>query len=139
MIPGILWKLLFAFFSAAIAAADIKTGKVPRLAFVFAFPVFFILRIPLDERPSYWEPIVGCLAGLCVFLLVFYISGRKLGLADVWYAALIGLVLGPLWWYAAIGGACVAGIIYILVSRQRRIPFIPFMALGGIVVSFVMG
>ena len=137
MISDILWKLLFIPFSAVIAASDIKTGKVPRIVFVIAFPVFLILRLLLDDRSEYLEPITGCLTGLIIFLLAYFISGKKLGLADVWYSALIGLVLGPWIWYAAMGGACITGIIYMLVSKQRRIPFIPFMALGSIVASIV--
>ena len=139
MISETVFKVLFSLFSVIIAAADIKTGKVPRIAFIIAFPVFFLLRVLSNEQLPYWEPIAGSLAGLTVFLLAYFITGKKLGLADVWYSALIGLVLGPWWWYAAIGGACIAGIIYILVSKQRRIPFIPLMALGSIIVSIVHG
>jgi len=135
MILGILWKLLFALFSGAIAYADIKTGRVPRIAFIVAFPFFFILKLLLHEHIPAWESIAGGLAGLLIFLSAYYISGRKLGLADIWYSALIGLVLGPWWWYAAIGGACTAGIIYFLISRRRQIPFIPLMALGSVVMS----
>ena len=118
-----------------IAATDIKTGKVPRAAFIFAFPFFFILKLLLKEQLPAWEPIAGAIIGLSIFLLAFFISGRKLGLADVWYSALIGLILGPLWWYAAIGSACIAGIIYILISNQIKIPFIPLMAFGSIIVN----
>jgi len=135
MVRDVLWKILFVLFSAAIAAADIKAGKVPRLAFIFAFPFFFILKLLLNEHLPAWEPIMGGIAGLIVFLLVFFISGRKLGLADVWYSGLIGIVLGPLWWYAAMASACIAGLIYMFLSNQRRIPFIPLMALGSIAMS----
>ena len=139
MASDVLWKPLFILFSAAIAATDIKTGKVPRAAFVFAFPFFFILGVLTAGRPGYWEQAAGSLIGLAVFMLAYFITGKKLGLADVWYSALVGMVLGPWRWYAAMGSACIAGTICILVSKQRSIPFIPFMALGSIVVSFVLG
>ena len=133
-----MWKLLFVLFSALIAAADIKAGKVPRIAFAFAFPFFFVIKVLMDEKNPVWEPLMGCLAGFSIFLLVFFISGKKLGLADVWYSALIGLVLGPLWWYAAMCCACVTGIIYLLISKQRKFPFIPFMALGSFVMCVII-
>ena len=139
MNQGLLWKIIFVIFSAAIAAADIKTGRVPRLAFVFAFPLFFVLKLLLDEHLPAWEPIVGGLTGFTIFLLVFFISGKKLGFADVWYSGLIGIVLGPWLWYAAIGSACIAGLIYFFISKQLRIPFIPFMALGSIIVCLALG
>jgi len=139
MIIKIILKILFIIFSAAISAADIKTGKVPRIAFILAFPVFFALTLLADDQLPLWKPFAGCLTGLIVFLLVYFISGKKLGLADVWYSSLVGLILGPWWWYAAMGSACAAGIIYILILKQRRIPFIPFMALGSVVIGFVKG
>ena len=137
VVSGILFKALFAIFSLAVSLADIKTGMVPRLAFIFAFPLFFALGLlpPAPHPPE--ESLAGALLGLLVFLLAFFISKKKLGLADVWYSALTGLVLGPLWWYAAMCCACAAGIIYILVSRRRQIPFIPLMAFGSIVMCFI--
>ena len=139
MIPGIVLKIFFIFFSVFVAASDIKNGKVPRVAFVFAFPFFIILRFFLDERFPTWEPVAGCFAGLVIFLLAFFISGKKLGLADVWYSALIGLILGFWWWYAAIAIACITAVVYIGVLKKRRIPFIPFMALGSIAISIIQG
>ena len=139
MISGIFWKLLFAVFSLTIAISDIKTNRVPRAAFIIAFPVLLVLKLFSDEQLPYWEPIAGCMAGFFIFILVFFVSGRKLGLADVWYSTIIGLVLGPWWWYAAMGGACITGIMYVFITKQRRIPFIPFMALGSIVMSIIRG
>jgi prepilin signal peptidase PulO-like enzyme (type II secretory pathway) len=135
MISGLAVKILFFIFSFAIALSDIKNGEVPRIAFVIAFPVFFILCLLSANSHSALVILAGALLGVSVFLLAFIISGKKLGLADVWYAALIGLVLGPWLWYAAMLCACIAGIVYILVSGRRKIPFIPLMALGSVVVS----
>ena len=127
----VLGKVLFAVFSIIIAAADIKTGKVPRLAFVIAFPFFLVLALLQNEIRLPMTVLAGALLGFLVFLLAYFVSGKKLGLADVWYSALIGLVLGPWWWYAAMGCACVCGIVYIMVSKRRKIPFIPLMAFGS--------
>ena len=134
MMHAVFGKVLFAVFSIIIAAADIKTGKVPRLTFVTAFPLFLVLALLKNGFHLPLGALTGALLGLLVFLIAFFVSGKKLGLADVWYSALIGLVLGPRWWYAAMGCACVCGVVYILVSKRRRIPFIPLMAFG----SFVM-
>jgi len=135
MISGLVVKILFSIFSFAITVSDFKTGGVPRIAFVFAFPVFFVLCLLSGNSQSALVMLAGTLLGLSVFLLVFIISGKKLGLADVWYAALIGLMLGPWLWYAAMFCACIAGFVYILVSGRRKIPFIPLMALGSVAAS----
>jgi len=135
IISEMVIKILFSIFSLAIAASDLKIGAVPRIAFALAFPVFFVLCLLSGNSHPAVIMLAGALLGLSVFLLTFIISGKKLGLADVWYSALVGLVLGPRLWYAAMFIACIAGIVYILVSRRRKIPFIPLMALGSVVVS----
>jgi len=130
---------LFVTFSFAIALLDVKTGAVPRVAFIIAFPVFFTLNMIRVERHSLLMIIAGTLLGLFIFSLAFFISKKKLGLADIWYSGLIGLVLGPLWWYPAIGIACVAGVSCVFMFKKRRIPFIPCMAAGSVTVSIVKG
>jgi prepilin signal peptidase PulO-like enzyme (type II secretory pathway) len=77
------------------------------------------------------EPVIGGVLGIIVFLPAFFISGKRLGLADVWYAALSGIVLGPLRWYPAVLLSCVFGFLFIVISRRRSIPFIPCMAAGS--------
>jgi prepilin signal peptidase PulO-like enzyme (type II secretory pathway) len=136
MISVISIKILFSIFSFAIALSDIKTGMVLRVAFVLAFPVFTVLCL-LSEDPRPPEALAtGALLGLFVFLVSYLVSGKKLGLADVWYSALIGLILGPWLWYTAIFCACVAGIIYMLAFKKHKIPFIPLMALGSAITNF---
>jgi hypothetical protein len=129
---------LFFAFSALISYADLQDGEVPRPAFAAAFPVFFILRVVLGSLPL-WEAAAGLLVGLLVFLLARIASDGKLGLADVWYSALIGMVLGPRLWYGAAGLACVGGFVLFLLSGKYRIPFIPLMAAGSIVMTILIG
>ena len=131
MIQGVLFKAVFALFSVMIALSDVRKGEVPRVAFVIAFPVFLALRVTWGRFPLL-ESAAGFLSRLAVFLLARIISGGKLGLADVWYSALIGLVLGPSLWRAAAGIACTGSMVALLVSGRRRIPFIPLMAFGSI-------
>ncbi|GHV77497.1 hypothetical protein AGMMS49942_23180 [Spirochaetia bacterium] len=77
--------------------------------------------------------VLGCALGLAIFFLAFFMSGKKLGLADVWYAGLMGSVLGPVWWFPAIIAACLSALIYYAITRRRQpIAFIPFMAAGSI-------
>ena len=129
--------LLFIFFSIAISISDIRTGTVPRLIFFIAFPLCLGLIALKTGKYAILLSFTGAMLGLTTFLAVYFMTNRKLGLADVWYSALIGLILGPWWWYAAIGSACLAGVVYILILKQRSIPFIPFMALGSIAVSII--
>ena len=137
MTPEFLSAALFATFSLFIACSDLKIGAVPRIAFALAFPFFFALKTWLAGWSHLWGTVTGMVLGLIIFSLAFIILKGKLGLADVWYSALIGMMLGPWWWYVAIGAACFTGTIYIIISKRRRIPFIPFMAMGSIVGSII--
>ena len=139
MFPGIIFKTLFAIFSISIALADYKKGEIRRFIFVIAIPIFFVSNILLNDHSSIQDSLIGLLLGLGIFLITFFVSRKRLGLADVWYSALIGLVLGPWWWYAAIGIACIVGVVFMLVSRRKKVPFIPFMAFGAIAAIFIQG
>ena len=133
----ISYKMLFVVFSLFIAKADIKTGAVPRFAFAFAFPFFFAVKILILGREQVLSTVVGMFVGLIVFVLIFITLRGRLGLADVWFSALVGLVFGLWWWYITIGVSCLTGIIYMSIFKKRRIPFIPFMALGSIFACLV--
>ena len=126
-------KVSFIAFSAIISFSDIKTGAVMRFAFVLAFPFFIMLKI-IYKPVHFQNSLIGLLAGLIIFSLVYLLSRKRLGLADVWYSALIGLLFGFWQWYTAIGIACITGIFFILIFKHRKIPFIPFMAIGSILV-----
>jgi prepilin signal peptidase PulO-like enzyme (type II secretory pathway) len=136
-------KILFILFSILIAILDFKTGIIPRTAFLLAFPVFFIINLFQAGYYQGYYPLfiafTGTFIGLLIFSIAYFISGKRLGKADIWYSAVIGLVLGPVWWYPAIGIACITGIIWIIATGKRSIPFIPCMAIGGISMSFVQG
>jgi len=131
--------VVFVIFSFVISLLDIKTGVMPRIIFIVAFFLFFTLNILRVEHYPLIVSIAGALLGLFVFSTAFFISKKMLGLADIWYSGLIGLVLGPLLWYTAIGIACLTGITYVLIFKKRRIPFIPFMAAGSVAMSIVQG
>jgi leader peptidase (prepilin peptidase)/N-methyltransferase len=137
MTAMMLIKIVFFFFSLIISAADIKKGEVPRMIFIIAFVFLLTFIAVMQGRIQLIESIIGFSTGLFIFLLVYFFSGKRLGLADVWYSAIIGLILGPFWWYGAICLACISGVLFCLITKQRQIPFIPFMALGSMVMNFI--
>ncbi|GHU10127.1 hypothetical protein FACS1894151_09170 [Spirochaetia bacterium] len=124
---------IFIVFSLGIAVQDYRTGVLSR-SFLWCAGFFFLgIRLFADKN-SILSPLCGGLLGLGIFLLAFFVSGRKLGLADVWYAGIIGIVTGPLWWYPVIGISCTAAVFYGIHTKKRRFPFIPFMAAGVLLV-----
>jgi len=130
---------MFAIFSLIIAFWDIKTGEVPRIAFIIAFCIFLTLNVLRKEHYPLLISFIGTMLGILIFSIAFFVSRKRLGLADIWYSGLIGMVLGPLWWYPAIGIACLTGVICVFIFKKRRIPFIPCMAVGSVAMSIVKG
>jgi prepilin signal peptidase PulO-like enzyme (type II secretory pathway) len=124
---------IFIVFSLGIAVQDYRTGFLPRPLLWCAGFFFLGIQLLMDKN-SLLLPVCGCLLGLGIFLLAFLVSGKKLGLADVWYAGIIGIVTGPLWWYPVIIISCMTAIIYGVCAKKRRFPFIPFMAAGVLIV-----
>ena len=139
MLLETLISLFFVIFSCLVAFMDIRTQSVPRAVFVLALPVLLSLKLLLRSQFALFQSLSGLFAGLLIFLLAFFLSGKKLGLADVWYSSLSGLVLGLRFWYAAVCVACAAAVIYILLFKKRRIPFIPFLAFGSISMLIFQG
>ncbi|MDR1418918.1 MAG: prepilin peptidase [Treponema sp.] len=126
---------MYILFSLFISIYDIKTGMVSRFLLWGALLFFFIVKCFLSG--GFFEAATGGALGILVFLVVFFISRKRLGLADVWYAGLAGIVLGPLWWYPAMALSCLFGILVTVVFRRRVIPFIPCMAAGsGVILSY---
>jgi prepilin signal peptidase PulO-like enzyme (type II secretory pathway) len=128
---------LFILISVYLSILDIRQGTISRLFLWSIILAVLIYKITLGGITAIVNPISGLFLGIGVFLLVFFISGKKLGLADVWYAGLVGMVLGPLWWYPAIFLSCMFGLFGMLLLRLRSIPFIPFMAAGSIFTLFL--
>jgi len=133
----LILKIFFIVFSVVIAILDIRKGEIPRITFILAFLILFTLRVVQDT--TLWLFTAGAADGLAVFLLAFFISKKKLGLADVWYSGIIGFVLGHWHWYIAISASCILGIMYILIFKKQKIPFIPFMATGGVAICIIKG
>ena len=135
----IFQKILFVIFSLFISVLDIVKGAIPRVLFIFVFITFFVVYILTEKLNSLTGNFLGAFSGLTVFILAYFLSHKKLGLADIWYSALIGFVVGPYKWFASIAIACIAGVVFILATKKNSIPFIPFMAIGSIITCITKG
>jgi hypothetical protein len=123
--------LPFILFSLIISVQDVLTGAVSRLSLWAALLAALLLQ-GLVKAGLPLSALAGGLVGIAVFSLAFFLSGRRLGLADLWYAGLMGIVFGPLWWHAAIAFACLYALVFFLFSHHRSLPFIPFMTAGSL-------
>lgn len=130
--------LIFAGVLVWLAWIDYRRQHLP------LEPIIVLMAIGLFGQAangSALTSLYGMAIGGGFFGLQYLVSkGRWIGAGDVWLAMAMGAWLG--WWgmlvalYAAyIGGGIIALILLVsgIWKRGQRIPFVPFLALGGIV------
>ncbi|KAB1664199.1 prepilin peptidase [Pseudoclavibacter sp. CFCC 13611] len=153
MFETLTWSAaaFFVLASVALSVSDVRTRRIPNCVVYPSGAVIVVLYVAAaadmaaDAQPGSWERLGAALLG-SVIMLMFYlfvavVTTRALGLGDVKYAGLIGLVLGWHGWQTALLGFalpfCLGGAfatMLLLSGRARRnssIPFGPHMAIGA--------
>jgi leader peptidase (prepilin peptidase) / N-methyltransferase len=138
-----LHALAGAIFCAAlvtISATDIERRIVPNRVVLPATAV--VLALMLAWHLSIEWPVAGLGAGLFLFLAALAYP-RGMGMGDVKLALLLGVAVGR-----SVPVAMMVGMLSALVpsavlfarhgvaARKMKIPFAPFLALGGVVALF---
>ncbi|MEE9573430.1 MAG: prepilin peptidase [Candidatus Neomarinimicrobiota bacterium] len=141
--------LLMMFFSIVIIITfiDIDVQLIPNnLLITSSLPI--IVFILINQSNSYLNHIKGAILLLSIFLLIGYIGKLiykvdSMGMGDVKYAAVIGLLLG---WEKGIlafvlaffSAAAIIVIVsvYKKLSNKQRIPFGPFLSIGCFIAFF---
>lgn len=134
----IVSSLIVIFFT------DLKYGIIPDKIIYLSIVVTFIYLI-LNTKYLILSHLLSAIGAFLFFLLLFFITrGRGMGLGDVKFAFLQGLLLG---WpniligvYAAFLTGAVAAIILVVWGKKRfrgsTIPFGPFLVIGTIIALF---
>jgi leader peptidase (prepilin peptidase)/N-methyltransferase len=139
----LLVALLLISTLAIVANSDLDTRKVPNEVIVFAL----VAGVPaqLLAHPGSW--LTWTLSAVIAFTVMFVVAlayPSGMGMGDVKLAAVLGLYLGravaPAMFIAFATGTIVGLAIMVrlgaAVGRKTRVPFAPFMALGGIISLF---
>lgn len=150
--PALAAYLLLAAVSAVLVGIDIRLHRLPdrlTLSSTAAGLVLLALAAAADGAwTSYGRAVLGGLAYLGTYVVLFLVARSGLGAGDVKLAGLLGLHLGWLGWptlvLGAIVGVLVGGLVSLalLVTRratmQTRVPFGPAM-IAGAVLSIAIG
>jgi len=138
------------FFSALIAATrtDFESLLIPQL-FTFGLVPFGISCAFLNIISiSPFESISGAILGYGILWTIAWFFKRMthkdgMGIGDMEFLAMIGSFVGPLGTWASLLIASLVGLLsgaaYLLLSgktRDTRIPFGPFLALGATIYFF---
>ena len=141
--------LLIIFFSIIIIITfiDIDVQLIPNnLLIISILPI--IAFILINQSNSYLSHIIGAILLALLFLIIGYVGKLiykvdSMGMGDVKYAGVIGLLLGwekgILVFVIAFFSAAVIIVIMLMykkLSRKQRIPFGPFLSIACFVAFF---
>jgi leader peptidase (prepilin peptidase)/N-methyltransferase len=135
--------LVLVTFLVPIAVIDLDLKIIPNKLTAPAAVLAVVLGAVLE--PSYLpEQLIAGFGALLFFYLPALIHAKGMGMGDVKLAAVLGLYLGravaPGLFIALIlgvvAGAAIIGLKGISEGRRTKVPFGPFLALGGLVAFF---
>lgn len=132
----LLFMLFLFVITFSILVIDIEHQIIPdNMVFVAIASVFLYLVI-LD-RPIYINLLSGFISAFFLLILHIITKGKGMGLGDVKFAILGGLVLGwpntPIWMFLAFIIGAFVGIVLILFKRAsfgKKIPFGPYLVVS---------
>ena len=128
----LIMKIVLGLFLLICTVIDLKTKSVKialLISFAAAGAVFYCVVRPV----SIYDEIAGIIVG-GVFVIIWFVTGGKLGLGDALLMIVTGIYLGGRKNVVLIMGAMFMAAIYsafILIfrkaDRKKEIAFIPFM------------
>jgi leader peptidase (prepilin peptidase) / N-methyltransferase len=136
--------LVLVTFLVPIAVIDFDLKIIPNKLTAPAAVLAVVLGALIE--PSYLpEQLIAGFGALLFFYLPALIHAKGMGMGDVKLAAVLGLYLGravaPALFIALIAGViagmAVIGMKGMTEGRRTKVPFGPFLALGGLIAFFV--
>ncbi len=149
---GSLWLIAYGLWLVSallvIFAVDLKHQIIPDLIVypTILVALFFHLLNQQDNNLTISNYLFSAFAASLFFLLLHLLTrGRGMGLGDVKFSFLMGLVLGfpkiIVAFYLAFLTGAIFGVILVLTGRKKfgeHLPFGPFLA-GGTILAFFAG
>lgn len=141
--PAAALGLVLVLILVPIALIDLDRQLIPDVITAPAAIVAVVLGLALDPSGEPERLIAGAAAGGFLLLAVLAYP-RGMGLGDVKLAAVLGLFLGsavgPGILVALVSGVAVGAVVMarvgVAAGRKTKVPFGPFLALGGVVAIF---
>jgi leader peptidase (prepilin peptidase)/N-methyltransferase len=137
--PELLLDLPFAAMLIAVADIDFEHGIIPN-KIVYPMAVWGVAACAIAEPSKLPEHLIAGAVAFTFLLIAALAYPKGMGMGDVKLAGVMGLYLGiavaPALLVAFLSGS-VVGIAIMLregaEARKRKVPFAPFLALGGLV------
>ncbi len=131
------WLALWGEMLLLFATIDLRSRRVPNVLVLTAAIVAVALSLAgFGPRPL--NSLLGGVVGLAIFFALALVQRGAMGMGDVKFAGLVGLLTGYPGVLAALTAGVIAGglgaLILLLTRRVRRksfIPYVPFLAAGA--------
>ena len=114
-----------------LAYIDYKTQLVPTSLLI----ILFLLVISI--QPPTLLSIYNAFFYLITLSLLYIIKKDQLGYGDVLYISIQSLLLPITYTSIAILIACLLAIMYCIKKRNSKIPFLPFLVIGFLLLLFI--
>jgi leader peptidase (prepilin peptidase)/N-methyltransferase len=142
--PWLLLWLPYTVAGAWLAAVDLDVRRLPdKIQIVIAIYAAAAGAALIAFQHADWVSGLGGAAGcLFVFGLIHALDRNALGFGDVKHVAVVGWCLGLLGWMMVLYGltiACLTGIGWALVRREREFAFGPWLILGAVAAGVIAG
>lgn len=135
--------LCLLFINLLIFVVDLERQFIPDI-FTYLMVGLIFLCLLLTGSPRFYWHLFSALAGALILLIIHFITrGKGMGLGDVKYALVPGLLLGwpmtLIWLFTAFLTGGLAAVILILLGRAKakdKIAFGPFLVFAFISTLF---
>ncbi|WP_354697455.1 Prepilin peptidase PppA [Paraconexibacter sp. AEG42_29] len=137
--------ILLVTLLVPVTMIDLDVQRIPN-ALVYPFAGAALVTLAVLEAGDLPEHLIAGVAAFLFFYVAYIAKPGGMGFGDVRLAGVLGLYLGravaPGIFIALISGVVVGGAIMarvgVAAGRKKRVPFGPFLALGGLI-AFLVG
>lgn len=138
-----VFLFIFLILSVTVSVIDIRTKIIPDWIVITGIILLTGFRI------IFFGDLLSIISlkiitGPLLFLTVYFLTQRKLGIGDIKYSALIGVFVGLPGLFVTIGLASIMGLIFAVIGLaignihlKTKIPFAPFLTLGSFLTFFI--
>lgn len=144
---GLIAWLFYAASGILLTLIDVRHRLLPNRVLAPVFVASLVLLTVTAGASGDWPALGRALVGAAVlfvgYLILALISPAGMGMGDVKFAAIVGLMLGHLGWHALLVGTlagfivgALMGLVTLALRRGGNVPFGPAMYTGSFVAVF---
>lgn len=131
--------IITAVFSVILSIQDIKSRKISNWILILFAVCALTVSVIFNFKSWYLFLISAVLSGI-FYLLIYFVSRKKLGFGDIYFGITQGFVLLPQYLWICIVTETACALIFAALNRknldkQIKLPFIPFMS-AGLIAAF---